>query len=137
MKTWLKRTLYMVAALCAALLLFMGGGTLGYSRGHSDASRSQAIEFAEGKVSFCKLDEDDRFFVCPVSRRIRTAPDGGRVIVYVCDSPGKHGYIEFYNMKDPYRAQAMEKIRRMKQHGAKVAEPCETPFGEIYRVSPK
>ena len=115
----------------------MGGGTFGYSRGHSDASARHVTEFNEGKVSFCQLDEDDRLFVCPVFRRIKLAPDGGRVIAYMCDSPGKYGYIEFYNMKDPHRAVAMRQLLQLRQRGAKVKKACDTPFGEVYRVSPK
>jgi len=135
LKTWLKRTLYLTAALCLTLLFLISGGLIGYEKGFAKASASQASEFNIGKKNFCQLDENDRILVCPMSRRMILS-NRGNMIVYVCDSQHKYGYVMFQNMNDSFKDRVLNGMRQ-RFRGMKVTQACETSAGPVYQVFPK
>lgn len=138
MKKWMKITLLVLASLIVGTLEFGAGYHFGQKQSPAK-QESRVADFNAGKASFCDLDEDDRFAVCPVIRKQTVEAAGkGRVTLYICDSTRRNGYVTISkNATAQFRTQLMAYLAGMAANGAKVEKSCETKTSEIYKVSPQ
>lgn len=84
-------------------------------------------------VSFCNLDENNRFKICPSVRTLTEFSSGGKVLIYICDE--KTAYIETFNLSIESKSFVDKKINNYRDGGLSAVEICKTKNGVVFKLS--
>lgn len=96
--------------------------------------KSMIAQYEIGNATFCQLDENERFVVCPKIRELFNLDTGGQLVNYVCNE--KLQFIETKNLtpksKTVVQTQLVEGGR---EENLNIKEVCKTPDGVIYKIT--
>lgn len=110
------------------ILLTTGINGLSFYLGHTykpDPIKA-VTKFQEKKLTFCNLNEEERFYACPVERKTILVGQGV-VVVYTCNKQN-FGYLSFLNVSPELKTEAIE---RLFQSGHQLGPHCSNKNEEI------
>ena len=84
------------------------------------------------KQTFCQMDENQRFKVCPIMRLYRSFPTGGVAIIYKCSN--NLGYYETQNLSAESQVQVNKELLNGIVGGIVHKKVCNTKHGSVYML---
>lgn len=125
MKLW-KKILLLITALTMLFSINYLSSLYGFNSGIKAANNpSKMVElFKDEKVTFCDLDENARFYICPKVRRNL----GKGATVYVCDNT--NGFLLVKNLFE-YKTQLVGKLI---ESGFRISPHCKNNTEEIFKM---
>ena len=105
---------------------------LGYSLGTFQHSKSARIGYKLGLMSFCELEEVDRFKVCPLLRVHKEMVTGGAVTLYVCSE--RTAFMETNTLSKESVKLIEVALDKARGDGGHVRNVCSTEHGVMYKI---
>jgi len=116
--------------VCTLVLLFML--FLGYSLGTFQHIKSARIGYKLGLMSFCELEEVDRFKVCPLLRVHKDMVTGGALTLYVCSQ--RTAFMETNSLSKESVKLVEVVLEKARNDGGFVKNVCSTENGLVYKI---
>jgi len=125
----------MIAILVAMVAL--GGFVGGRLTAPPGKRPSQLAAYQQGKVSFCKLGQEDRMIACPHIRRIKVLPGGSIFMSHVCDSSRTRGFVELFGSSASDRQLFMAAVGALAGTLGAEKIDCDRPGHLLFRIGSK